>query len=89
MLDRLEKAGHGARKEKFQFFVLSVTYLGHKNDVEGLHLLCNKVQAIQEATSPTNIQELNVNLGLLTYYTRFLPNMFSVLSPLYHYYTKM
>ena len=83
MLDRLEKAGLRARKEKCQFFVSSVTYLGHKIDAEGLHPFPDKLQAIQEAPSPTNVQELKAYLGLLTYYTRFLPNMSTVLSPLY------
>ena len=83
VLDRLDKAGLRARKEKYQFFVPSVSYLGHKIDGEGLHPLLDKVQAIQEAPSLTNVQELKVYLGLLTYYTRFLPNMSTVLSPLY------
>ena len=80
VIDRLEKAGLRARKEKCQFFVSSVTYLGHKIDAEGLHLLPDKVQAIQEAPSPTNVQELKAYLGLLTYYTQNL--MSTVLSPI-------
>ena len=64
-------------------FVSSVTYLGHKIDAEGLHPPPDKVQAIQEAPSPTNVQELKTYLGLLTYYTRFLTNISTVLSPLY------
>ena len=83
VLDHLDKAGLRARKEKCQFFVPSVSYLGHKIDGEGLHPLPDKVQAIQEAPSPTNAQELKTYLGLLTYYTQFLPNMSTVLSPLY------
>ena len=83
VLDRLEKAGLRARKGKCQFFVPSVTYLGHKIDAEGLHPLPDKVKAIQDAPSPTNVQELKAYLGLLTYYSRFLPNMSTVLSPLY------
>ena len=83
VLECLEKAGLRARKEKCQFFVSSVTYLGHKIDREGLHSLPDKVKAIQEAPSPTTIQELRAYLGLLTYYNRFLPNMSTVLSPLY------
>ena len=84
MLGRLEKAGLRARKEKCQFFVPSVTYLGHKIDAEGLYPLPDKVQAIQEAPTPRNVQELKAYLGLLTYYSKFLPNMATVLSPLYH-----
>ena len=58
MLDCLEKAGLRAKKGKCQFFVPSVTYLGHKIDAEGLHPLPGKVTAIQDAPSPTNVQEL-------------------------------
>ena len=79
----LEKAGLRARNGKCQFFVPSVTYLGHKIDAEGLHPLPDKVKAIQNTPSPTNVQELKAYLGLLTYYSRFLPNMSTVLSPLY------
>ena len=43
----------------------------------------DEVKAIQEAPPPTTIQELRAYLGLLTYYNRFLPNMSTVLSPLY------
>ena len=80
VLERLEKAGLRARKEKCQIFMSSVIYLGHKIDGEGLHPLPDKVKAIQEAPPPTTIQAY---LGLLTYYNRFLPNMSTVLSPLY------
>ena len=66
VLERLQKAGLHARKEKCQFFVSSVTYLGHKIDAEGLHPLADKVTAIQEAPPPTNVQELRAYLGLLT-----------------------
>jgi len=83
VLDRLEKAGLIARKEKCEFLANSVTYLGHKIDGEGLHPLPDKVEAIQNARPPTNVQELRAYLGLLTYYSKFLPNMSVVLSPLY------
>ena len=55
VLERLEKAGLRARKDKCQFFVPSVTYLGHKIDAEGLHPLQDKVQAIRDAPSPRAI----------------------------------
>jgi len=83
VLNCLEKAGLRARKEKCQFFVPFVAYLGHKIDAEGLHPLPDKFQAIQEAPPPTNVKELKAYLGLLTYYSRFHPNMSTVLSPLY------
>ena len=61
----------------------SVTYLGHQIDQHGLHPFKEKVQAVQEAPAPKNITELKSYLGLLTYYSKFIPNMATALAPLY------
>ena len=83
VLERLERAGFRARKAKCSFMQSSVTYLGHRIDQQGLHPLKEKVQAVQDAPSPSNVTELRAYLGLLTYYSKFLPNMATVLAPLY------
>ena len=61
----------------------SVIYLGHKVDSDGLHPLPDKVRAIAKAPCPSNPKQLKAYLGLITYYTKFLPNLSSLLSPLY------
>ena len=61
----------------------SITYLGHKIDQTGLHPLAEKVEAIHKAPMPKSVQELKSYLGLLTYYSKFLPYMSSTLYPLY------
>ena len=83
VLERLERAGFRARKAKCSFMQPSVTYLGHRIDQHGLHPLKEKVQAVQDAPSPSSVTQLRAYLGLLTYYSKFLPNMASVLAPLY------
>ena len=65
------------------FLAASVEYLGHVIDAQGLHPTQEKVQAIEEAPPPENVSELKVYLGLLTYYSKFLPNLASVLAPHY------
>jgi hypothetical protein len=62
--------------------VPSVTYLGYVIDAQGLHPLPEKVEAIQQAPTPTNVAELKSYLGLLTYYGKFLPNLATHLAPL-------
>ena len=52
-------------------------------DEHGVHPVKEKVQAIREAPVPRNVPELKSYLGLLTYYSKFLPNMAKVLAPLY------
>ena len=83
VLSRLEKAGLRARKCKCRFMVPSVDYLGYRIDKEGLHPLPDKVKAIKEAPDPTSVTELKAYLGLLTYYSKFLPNLSTTLAPLY------
>ena len=61
----------------------SITYLGHQIDAQGLHPVAEKVKALQEAPAPRKIKALKAFLGLLTYYSRFLPNLSTELAPLY------
>ena len=82
VLKCLSKAGLRARKGKCVFLAPSVIYLGHKIDGVGLHPVPEKVKAIQEAPSPTNVSELKSYLGLLSYYSKFLPNLSTVMAPL-------
>ncbi len=84
VLHRLEEAGLRLRKSKCRFMLPSVTYLGYQIDAQGLHPVAEKVEAIREAPVPQNVSELKSYLGLLSYYSRFLPNMSSSLAPLYH-----
>ena len=83
VLQRMETAGLRLKKSKCKFLVPSVTYLGHQIDAQGLHPVSDKVKAIQEAPEPRNVSALKSYLGLLSYYSRFLPNMSSTLAPLY------
>ena len=48
-------------------------YLGHWIDQHGLHLLKEKVQAVQQEAAPAhkNITELKLYLGLLMHYSKF------------------
>lgn len=83
VLHRLEKANLRAKRIKCKFMAPSVDYLGHRTDAEGLHPIKEKVSAITEAPEPKNVQELRSFLGLITYYSKFLRNMSTVLAPLY------
>ena len=84
VLNRLEKAGLKVKMNKCKFLAPSVTYLGHRIDQFGLHPISEKVKAIQKAPAPSNVSELKAYLGLLTYYSKFLPSMATVLAPLYN-----
>ena len=61
----------------------SVQYLGYQIDAQGIHPTQAKVKAIKPVPTPSNVSELKAYLGILTYYSKFLPNLSTVLAPLY------
>ena len=79
VLQQLEQYGIRARKSKCAFLCQAVEYLGHQVDAEGLHTLDTKVDAIQQAPSPKDVQELHSFLGLVHYYGKFIPNLSTLL----------
>lgn len=83
VLGRMSEAGLRLRRDKCVFLAPSVVYLGHRIDAQGLHPVTEKVKAVQEAPTPKNVTELQSYLGLLSYYSRFLPSLSTRLAPLY------
>ena len=83
VLKRLQKHGVRLRREKCSFFQDSVEYLGHTINAKGVHTTDTKVKAIVSAPSPRNLAELRSFLGLLNYYSKFLPNLASEIHPLH------
>ena len=84
VLQILETAGLRLNKDKCKFLLPQVEYLGHVIDASGLHPTQEKVKAIQEAPEPKNLVELRSFLGMINYYSRFLPNLSHRLAPLYN-----
>ena len=83
VLKRLESAGMRLKRSKCEFMLPSVEYLGHKISDKGLQPTEGKIKAIVEAPAPQNVSQLKAFLGMLNYYTKFLPNISSRLAPLY------
>ena len=55
---------------------------GHIVDAQGLHATPEKLQAIEEAPAPEDMNQLRFFLGLLNYYGKFIPNLASIIQPL-------
>ena len=83
VLKRLQEAGLRLKRTKCVFMSEEVIFLGHRVDATGLHPMHEKVEAIKEAPSPSNVTELKAYLGLLNYYNKFLPNLSTVLAPVH------
>ena len=83
VLKRMEDAGLRLKRNKCHFMTPSVEYLGHRIDRDGLHPTDEKVRAIRDAPNPRDVTELRSFLGLINYYGKFLPQLSTVLAPLY------
>lgn len=83
VFERLQKYGLKIKKEKCIFFAESVTYLGFTISKDGVHTCPDKIEAIKNAPIPQNVSELRSFLGLVMYYAKFVPNISTILAPLY------
>lgn len=82
-LRRIQEASLLLKKSNSVFLAPSVVYLGHQIAKEGLHLVADKLKVLQDVPSPRTVTQLKLFLGLLSYYPKFLPNLSTVLAPLY------
>ena len=83
VFQKLQDAGLKLKRNKCVFLAPSVTYLGHRIDAQGLHPVEEKVKAVQGVPTPKNVTELKSYLGMLSYYSKFLPNLSTELAPLH------
>ena len=82
VLARLEKFGLRARLSKCQFFEDSVEYLGQLINKEGIQTLKRKVEALTNAKTPQNVEQLQSFLGMVNYYAKYIPNLSTISAPL-------
>ena len=80
---RLQENGIRLNPAKCIIFQSGPEFLGHWIDKNGIRPLPQKMDAVMQAKSPTNVTELKSYLGLLNYYAKFLPNLATTLHPLH------
>lgn len=76
----LEMAGLKLNAEKCEFEKTSIKFLGHILTQEGLKSDPEKIKAIKDLKTPENKKELQ--LGMVTYLNKFIPNMSELTEPL-------
>ena len=82
VFSRLDKHGFRLKLEKCEFLLSRIEYLGHIISKEGIQPVPSKVEAIVNAPTPVNVQQLRSFLGLLNYYGKFIPSLATLLHPL-------
>lgn len=81
-LQAIRQSGLKLRKQKCQFDMNSLTFLGHYISAEGIQPDNQKVSAITNFPTPTNVKELQRFLGMVTYLGKFIPNLSKETAPL-------
>lgn len=79
--DQLEQQDVQLKQEKCNLLLLAFEYLGHHISKEGICVCRSKTEAIADAPTPTNVMQLQLFLGLVNYYGRFIPNLATILHP--------
>ncbi|BHF78866.1 hypothetical protein SprV_0602198300 [Sparganum proliferum] len=82
VFDRLDQLGAVINPSKCVLGVLSLDFLGHHVDAQGLRPLSSKVEAIRDFPLPTSKRQLQRFLGMVSFYRRFLPNCADFMLPL-------
>ena len=83
VMSRLQGFGLRLNASKCRFFQDKLEFLGHFITPTGVSPTQQRVNNILDAAVPTNKAELKSFLGLMTYVSKFLPSISSVLHPLY------
>nr|VZI03784.1 unnamed protein product [Spirometra erinaceieuropaei] len=82
VLERVQEYGFRLRADECQFFLDSIKYLGFVFDVTGRHPDPENIRALQRMPAPKNVSQLRLFLGLISYYSAFLPSLHDVRAPL-------
>ena len=75
VLDRCRERNLKLNKDKCRFRVSEVSYVGHVLSADGVKPDPLKVEAIRAMPPPGDREELQRFLGVVTYLSKFIPNM--------------
>ena len=82
VLDRCRERNLKLNKDKCRFRVSEVSYVGHLLSADGVKPDPLKVEAIKAIPPPGDREELQRFLGVVTYLSKFIPNMSQKSAPL-------
>lgn len=83
VLEAIERSGLTLSPKKCHLFYGSILLLGHKVSRLGLSTHEEKVRAITELQRPTKMSELQTFLGMVVYFSAFIPYYASIAAPLF------
>lgn len=84
ILGAIEKSGLILSPKKCHLFYGSILLLGHKVSRLGLSTHLEKVKAILDLERPRKLSQLQTFLGMVVYFSAFIPYYASICNPLFH-----
>lgn len=69
-------------RKKCRFFEQKISYLGYTISENKISKCPNKTKSILEAPRPKNVDDVRKFLGLVTYYSKFIPNISTITYPI-------
>ena len=81
VLQRLREKKLYAKFKKCEFWLESISFLGHVVSNQGIQVDPSKVAAIQDWKRPTNVREVKSFLGLAGYYRKFVQGFSKIALP--------
>lgn len=81
-LQQLQKYDLHLNKDKCRFFQEEIEFLGHVIKLNQILKSNSKISSITELPKPESVDDVRRFLGMVTYYSRFIPNCSTLTSPL-------
>ncbi|XP_054279150.1 uncharacterized protein LOC128997535 [Macrosteles quadrilineatus] len=82
VLERVQANGITLNKQKSEFCKKTVTFLGFVLSKEGIKPDPSKVQAVVDLPAPSNANEVQRFMGMITFLAKFIPNCSEILEPI-------
>ena len=82
VLQRIPEKGLTLNKDKCQFRMTQLVFMGHVLSALGVSIEEAKVQAVKNARKPENAAEVRSFLGLVNVSAKFIPNLATISEPL-------
>ena len=89
VLELLRKKKLYAKFSKCEFWLDSVSFLGHVVSKDGVMVDPSKIETVKNWVRPTNVSEIRSFVGLASYYRRFVKGFSSIASQLTNLTKKM